>query len=291
MSDSLELARKLGHWLVTFSLQDGLSTVYRFTTATSDQTDLSGNTYTSLPSMAIELPESTGALESRPARITVPTSAHSLFTRLGEGTAFVPVIVRIAEHVEAFAADYQAVVPAATEVTHLKGRLDQVVLNAGGRSGILRIEVVPQKGRLNVPLGIPATPQCQWTFRKGGCGAEAAAAAEEQLVTVASIAGLVLTIDSLGGVPGVGGDIFRRGTIRNATDGVEIGIRSWSYSGAPTVFYMMEVPPSSWVGQTVRLKPGCRGSLTECQAWGQEENFLGLGIKLPNYHPVPEVPD
>lgn len=283
-----EAPRKRPYWRVSFALDDGLLTVYRFTDLDEDVQDSAANTYTSVPSMEIKLPEATGTLDQKPATIEVPVSAHAFFSRLSGGEAMPPVEVSIWEVVEIYADD-PVITPETSEVYHFKGRLTRTVQNAGGRSDSVRFEVVTIKGRLSAQQGISATPTCALIFRAAPCGAEAAAAAEEQLVTIDSIDGTLVNILALGFTPGVPGDIFQRGVMLNEADGIAIGIRVWKLA-TPTEFFLVRPPPADWDGVQVRILPACNRSLAACQDWGQEENFLGAGIAIPNWHRVHEIP-
>lgn len=283
-----EAPRKRPYWRVSFALDDGLLTVYRFTDLDEDVQDDDANTYASVPSMEIRLPEASGTLDQKPAAIEVPVSAHAFFARCAGGEAMPPVEVSIWEVVEIYADD-PVITPETSQVYHFKGRVTRTVKNAGGRSDSLRLEAVTIKGRLNVQQGIPATPTCALIFRALPCGAEAAAAAEEQTVTVDSIDGTLVNILALGFPPGVAGDVFHRGVMLNEADGIAIGIRLWKLA-TPTEFYLVRPPPADWDGASVKILPACNRSLANCQDWGQEENFLGAGIAIPNWHRVHEIP-
>lgn len=286
-----EIPRKTGYLMVELALQDGLGTVYRFTDYTSDVQDQDGNTYTSLPTLSVILPPSTGTLDKTPAQITAaPLSASAVFARAVSFEAWVEVEVTIREAMASFVSDFGGAGPYTFEATLFKGRLTKAVANPGGQEDAIRLEVVPIKGRMDVELGIVAGPTCPWTFRQSPCGAEALAATQEVNVTVASIDGLVLTV-SVAPTPGspVSGDIYRNGCLFNAADGVEIAIESWS-SSAGTVFKLRKPPPASWVSASILAKPGCPKASADCTRWNQTANFGGSMIAAPNWHPVNEAP-
>lgn len=287
---ALEAPRKLNAWLVEFLVQDGLAaggTPYRFTDSTSDATDEEGNTYTSVPSLEVRLPPMTGVLDNKPCAIEAPTGAHAFFSRVAQDAPCPVVTVNVREQITAYAGD-TAYAGLAFEAYHFHGRMSETVRNANGRSDSVRIEAVSLKGRMGVPLGVPATPECQWIFRQAPCGADAAAELQEQTTYVTAIDGTELTTTGIGR-PTLGDNLYERGYVLNEIDGVTIDIRIWARATATRVV-LVEPPPATWLGQLVRLMPGCRGTTADCAMWGQTGKFGGMGIKIPNYHPVYEIP-
>jgi hypothetical protein len=50
---------------------------------------------------------------------------------------------------------------------------------------------------------------------------------------------------------------------------------------------LREIPPPSWIGETITLTPGCDGNLSTCRTvWDNEARFLGLGFSMPTRNPV-----
>ena len=87
-------------------------------------------------------------------------------------------------------------------------------------------------------------------------------------------------------------DYWRRGYME--INGLRNGIRMWDGGAggtAPYHFQMVDDVPSSWVGETVTLTPGCAKTPEICDSrWSNLEKFGGFGIAIPRHDPTTENP-
>lgn len=243
-----------------------------------------GDSYTSLMALDVELPDDRGSLIEGSATLTVPVSAHALFTALSSGEAHSPVFVTVKE-VRRTPDDLTEEV-----FTLFVGRASKALKNFRGRRELLGIRAVGTRSRLDVPLGIQCNSQCAWTFTGNGC--EISPVGLSQSGTLYSLNRFSAYITGLSQTPFFGGATtsayWLRGYVEK--DGLRILIRDWS-SILPELFELARVPPASWIGQTVSVFPGCDKSLATCQnQWGNEEHFGGFGIAMPAYKPTFEDP-
>ncbi len=227
-----------------------------------------GRRYESVPSMAVELPANTAGFGEEPLRLTLPLNAFTLEISSGEPHAPVAVIVR-----EKVLSVTDGVV-----ITHLNGRVKKAFRNVNGNSYRVRLECVNVKDDLDKPLGIIASSQCAQIF--GQCGVNLVPLrASAKIVAIADA-----TIQVVGLAPTTSG-YWRKGYV--SIDGLDITVRE--YTGGDQLV-LVRPPPRAWLDQTAVFTPGCGQDLSACRGWGNESNFLGLGIKMPDYHPIVEAP-
>jgi hypothetical protein len=279
------LPKKLSRYLLEFAYGASAGTAARFTNGTASEV-YDGDTYSSLPKVAIELPGNTGTLEEGVLKIEVPVDAHALFTALASGEKHSPVYVTVVQVNEPLQDD-----GGSDEVLVLcrMWRVAKATKNPARKRGIVKLEATGAKADLKVPLGMPANYQCVWQLFGNGCDLDAVSdtgtltaidAADNKKVT---ITGVSVTVP--GATPG---KTFHRGYVEK--DGMRLEIRDWS-SGASTTFFLERKPPAAWVGQTVTVVPGCDKSIETCRArWDNEERFQGCGYAIPDYHPHFESP-
>ncbi len=100
---------------------------------------------------------------------------------------------------------------------------------------------------------------------------------------VTSVSGTVLSISrtvlTLTATPSGATLIYNNGYIEK--DGLRVKIAHWE-SGA--VFSMSEIPPDSWVGESVEVFIGCDKTLSSCRVpHNNESEFFGLGFSMVDY--------
>jgi hypothetical protein len=281
---ALDNSKKEHYLLVQFTINN---VPYRFTNwgTTLDPT---GENWISMPSMEVKWPKNTGTLSPGGCMITVVTDANSTIESvvnnlLSDGTPTAPVDVEIREVIRPV-----VIGELATQLFPFKGQVLRAVRNAGGRSKRARFEVQNVKSRLDVPLGLPCNHHCVWRFMGRGCSVQGGAGSrgpqfisERRVRTISSINGKELTLSTDPAI--TGSKSFRYGYAQR--NNIRISIQDWD-SGDPTKIILRQQPPTSWSGQTVELVPGCDKTLSTCQsAWGNEDNFGGIGFAVPAYNP------
>lgn len=279
---ALDLSKKIPYLLVDFAYGDGYATHERYTTYSTD-VDFGGDTYTSLRSMEIELPNHTGGTESTPCKIEVPLQA-GLFTRISNGLPHSPVKVTIRKVVSKLAVDTAT----GDTVTFFafRGEVKRVFRHINGRSDAIRMECLDVKAALSSPTGLPVIPTCRWTFASESCGVTVPPALILTGKNVSAIEGTKVTIDVFT-IPDVAyGDAYRRGYLER--DGLRIGIRV--YTRGNGYVHLDQQPPSDWLNQTVTVFPGCVKTLAACTAYGNVGRNGAFGAKLPDFHPIYEEP-
>ncbi|MCW8137309.1 MAG: hypothetical protein KIT58_00185 [Planctomycetota bacterium] len=270
---------------LTFSQPTGV--VYRAT----DWTEGDGG-FVALPGLEVRLPPNTGSLDERPLAIEFALGASEFLDSLVSGAPVAPTTLQASEvHASVGPVDTTSCAPGAVQsITYgSTWRLVRGIRHPEGRGGVGRAEFVSLKGRLNVPLGIPATPRCAWAFGDQSCQLDVDAL--EETATIAAIARKRVTLTDPGDAAVVTGrdpeGYWRRGSVRLA--GLTLPIRDWA-PGSYDLELAVE-PPASWVGQVVTLRPGCVGSLAACREWDNEEHFGGFGKAIPAYNPGLETPE
>lgn len=167
-----------------------------------------------------------------------------------------------------------------TTLVLFKGRLQRIIDNYQGESGLIKIEASHLKGETHRPLGFIATEDCGLTFgdeADSDCGIELIPLREQATVTGISgktitVSGLVTTTD----------DYFTNGYIELS------GLRTRIVeSTSSTVFELSQVPPATWNGIEVVFTPGClKRHQEDCiDKWNNESQFSGMGIGTPAYDP------
>lgn len=149
-----------------------------------------------------------------------------------------------------------------------------------GDHGVIKIVGLPTKGMMDLYGGIPLTNQCAWILGEGKCGVDVDALSETALVD--SIDGLQITFDSLATTTA---GYWHRGFV--SYDGLNIGVRIYTTG---TSMELVALPPTSWVGKTVTLIPGCDGTIETCRSkFDSEETFGGAGYAIPSVNPILEI--
>lgn len=240
---------------------------------------------TSLPAMKVKIPPNTGTLDEKELEIEVPYGSDDLFDSFVAGYAVPPTYIVVQEYSYAVG----PIDNGDESFDFGRWRLARAILNPDGSIGTIRMLFQSLKSRVNgIPLGIPATPQCAWTLGDKNCGYDLDG--NKVLVTVASVDGKTLTLADPGEaavVVGVTDKRWHRGTF--SKDGLVIGIRDFEIGNY--TFQLVKEPPPSWAGQSIYIKPGCDKSAGTCNTrFSRLERFGGIGIAIPNYHPILDAP-
>ncbi len=241
-------------------------------------------TYSACPTMEIKFPKRTGALNEELLSIHMPMDEFT--TTLARAEQHAPISCRIQERDDS----------GFVHGTFL-GWVRRSLKNQDGRPGRVRIDVENVKNMFRVPQGIPATPQCAWTFTSRPCSVDVADTGADKLkkATITNVNRetklVTATVEYTGGAPWAGAEndrLYHRGyMVRN---GVRIEIREW-HSDHPDRFYLMENWPEEWDFEDVIVFPGCDKFRSTCvNRWDNEQRFGGLGEGIPAYNPLLETP-
>jgi len=265
--------------------QNDISTAATFKRFTNWDSDLvhpdSGETFSALPELAVEIPKITGMLKEKPFVIKVPIDSDNFFTQISSGEPFDRTEVRVWEWVQNEEQD-------TGDILYLHyGIMMRVMQNADGSSAIIRIESEAPKMLMRGALGIVATHNCPWGLGDLNCDPDGTAIdieSEFEVGEITAIDGVVVTLADID--PNVANRHFHRGYIQLGT--LRIGIRDWE-SGAD--FVLFRIPPARWLNEDVQVVPGCDKEHGTCDTlWSNTEHFGGIGYGIPDYHPVIEQP-
>lgn len=164
------------------------------------------------------------------------------------------------------------------------GWVGETTENPNGKKGMTKFDLDSIKAKIaELQLSVPALSTCINLF--GGPYCQAAAQSWERTGTVTTISNTTITIDFGGAVSDPVAELpnerFRRGDIY--LDGLSLLIKRSLQDGS---FELFEPVPPWWLGQSVKVSPGCDGRLDSCRIWGREESFNGLAILTVGRNPV-----
>lgn len=299
MTKALDRPEKSSFNLFTFLVQGSPQTTVRYTNWDSPF-DSQGLNFVSVPEIELKTGANTGTLNTPLAKLTMkitPTTTAFL-EPLTRGTPHPPVDVLIEE----------ITLPAqfgdeATRQVIYRGRVWRTIKNVGGRNDFVRIEVLNEKGQLDVALGFPANHHCAWRLFGPGCsgidpdtmlpfGPDFSTA--KNIGTLDVIDGKQITVG--GGVTDAGTDrTYTRGWVQFNNTRIGVLFYDVSQEGTdPKVLLLVRTPPIEWLGKTIDLVPGCTkqiDGLGGCRlGWANEEQFGGSGFAIPAYNPIVENP-
>lgn len=294
--------------------------------ASSTQNAL-GFDYLPEPSMEVELEAQTGGLEDKPFRIRLPLARglHASIDEFAKSMAspvpYPKVRVLVFEKVETEATAEQV-------ITYLgEGEVLLSRRNPSGKPNIVELEVHPTKTLAKeLKLGIPANPQCAWTFGGTGCTVDNTRYYTPGVDTYPPVGPYyqvrrfavlltmlgasrtqVVQLDSAfpGPIPTAAFTIrtakwWVGGHVLDPVTGVTIRIRDWWYdsnlNSGTNKFVLARVPPKEW-DSTLRpvgfpalvLVPGCRKTKDACDERQNLANFGGFGYGIPAYNPMQDI--
>lgn len=253
-------------------------TVVRYTNWTENIV-LGSDTFLSETTLEVELGQQHGGTEDKPSKLTI-ASGREPFNRLITGYRHARVVSKVEEIVPGNSATRR--------VLHY-GSIGFVTRNPNGKPGIVRADLIGLKARIAEVRGsIPMTSTCDHIFNSDISLCRVVGAdAWKQLGTVSGIHATEknVVICTLPGVssPAVelAAERFRRGRV--TVDGLSLQIKKSREDGS---FEMFGLIPPWWVGANCEVSPGCDGRIESCRLWNNENNFRGLGIKIPARNPV-----
>lgn len=246
-----------------------------------DTITYSSVSYTPTPALEVELPPNSGALDTEPCKIQVPTILSGFVDEISTGMPYARTEVTVTEYVRNFERSaYHA------QVLY-KGLVTRARRYPGGKVGVVEIQAKEPKALMEKrPAGAIASDQCCWQFGKAGCEATVT----EYTCYLRSVTRNVAVVYGIGKNSTVAA-LLANGLIRK--DGLAILIRSTALSADPSDAYDLTLnvePPASWEDDDqVTLRVGCNRSITDCRAHGNESNFGGFGIAIPAYKPTVET--
>lgn len=207
-------------------------------------------------------------LTTKPSKIkNIPAASGSLFGNVYDRVRY--------GHIEAFI--YELDVDIDTDVVN-SGRLivKGLVYNASSHlSGrVLDLEIREDKYYFDKVGGVVCTEMCAVAYF-----GDKICKKTVSLVT-GVVDSVVRTVLTLTVTPAGVTFIYNNGYIE--FEGLRIKIAYWE-SGA--VFSMSEIPPDSWVGETVTVVIGCDKTLASCRVpHDNESEFFGLGYSMVDYN-------
>ena len=227
--------------------------------------------FTFLPAAEIDYSKIGGAsmdLSTKPSKIkNIPADSGLLFGHIYDRLPY--------GHIESFI--YELDVNIDTDVVN-SGRLivKGLVYNAASHlsSRVLDLEIREDKYYFDKVGGVICTEQCAVAYFGDKICKK----------TVTSVTGVVdsvvKTVLTLTSTPSGVTFIYNNGYIE--FEGLRIKIAHWE-SGA--IFSMSEIPPDSWVGETVTVTIGCDRTLQSCRdIHSNESEFFGLGYSMVDYN-------
>lgn len=264
--------------VVTATIEYG-DTTLRFCDADEDFS-VGGDTFTSDPLLRAENPERSGSLEEDDGTLFLSSEWQFLFDA-ALGRAFPTIKVSVVEYV---LPDQVGGTQNAETIYHFRGRASVIELNPDGEEGVAKLTLLNPKQRTESPLDNLALERCRNDFGSGKvCQFGLSTADDPGTLTAISRNSVTIT-----GLPTRANRWYEDGYVEY--QGLRIKIRYWT-SG--TSFVLTQVPPVQWeetLPLSVDVYPGCDRSVANCKTFGQTPNFRGIGIDIPEFHPVFQKP-
>lgn len=227
-----------------------------------------GEYFSSEPSIEVSPGVIDGGVEDKPWKVQM--EARLPLNNLVRPSRFAPVTCRIEE-----------IDPSDLSSRNLlfQGIIATTVKNKRNQPKLVEFQVAGLRTKLKIPLGVISSNECAWVFGRPPCCYDVVAI--QQTANVTSIVNdTVITLDDLD-VPLGGIARWAAGSVER--DGLTIDIQS---AIDETTLLLAEVPPPEWDGAPVLLTPGCDGALSTCRLYNNEENFGGMGIRMPDHNPL-----
>src|SRR5690606_4052590 len=237
--------------------------------------------YKKVPKMAFRFPQNVGTVDHKELQLEVIRTAETatFLDFLSSGAAVPPVTIDVMEQIPAQISGDQG-----RFFQPWRGWVTRITTNSREKRGIYRIEALTAKQKLDVPLGMQCNLTCEFRLFGRGCSTSNSGpqfSVQSRTSTVTAVNGYEVTV--AGGWSALSaGYHFRRGYL--AVEGLNIDIWDWDPL-TPNVFLLSKPAPPAWVSKNVRMVPGCDQTIESCRAKGNEDNFGGFGIKMPDYDP------
>lgn len=224
--------------------------------------------YDSLPSFEIDNPEYTGFLyDDEKCVVTLPRLDWTQQYETGEPA---PDLICTTAEVVIGENGIQHLIRSFTGYLHSR----QIK-----SSKLIEFTFYSEKSNIKGPLAPRQDLQCQipW-FGHPRCGINVPSL--EVQVTVADIIGTTLILEEAPTYDPGRPTYYDKGYVEYKE--VHIRVRRW-VSITPKVVILNTEPPSDWLGETIRLAPGCNFHYSNCEEWENTNRFFGLGIAMPPY--------
>lgn len=272
--------------LVTFTW--GNTNVARYCRWTEDLS-IGGDLFSSLPTLSAKLKKPMeGGTSPEEVDISMPISLPPM-TTAALPYKHAPIKVKVEEYSPGSPSSKRSL---------FYGTVGKIRISPAASGGLARIQVKGIKARLaEVNIGVQALTTCINTFGRGQCKFDLAANKEVFIPTQTFYDTVPNRIQgTITGSPNMDNERWARGYL--SYDGVTISIRKIEDEGTnpnPTVtISLREIPPPSWLGESVDIFPGCRKTIEACTDpfRNQEQRFLGLGVAMLPYNPgFSDAPD
>jgi len=259
---------------------DGI-TVKRYVRWTDDLA-VGGELYSSMPSLDFTPSEQHGGTSDNAAKLEMSANAEP-FDRMVLGYRHSTVKVQV-DQINPRTLDSRR--------NLYTGNVALITKNPSGRAGLVRATLAGLKSRIaDVKLSLAMTTTCQNEFGTDTMACrvptEALWRREGSVTSIGDPSPNTVELDLTGittPLLELANDRYRRGWVQ--VEGLKILIKRSLEDGR---FELFSLPPPYWVGQNCIVNPGCDLRLETCRLWRNEENFNGLGIKVPARNPIYET--
>lgn len=258
--------------LATFTWGEGGAHVARYC-RWDEGLVLGGNAYASCPELEVVGPDEHGGTADNPFTVTLRRTRSPL-DRLLRPYPHAPISVLLEE-----------VDPdqPTTRRTTFTGRVSRSLKNLDKQRELGKLTVAGIREGLQYSLGVMVETGCSNIFADGeqigSCGIMRAGVSHAG--TVGSISGVLVTVTGLAVTTD---DYYAYGSVE--VDGLAIFV----VSNAAGVMRASREPPPEWVGAACVCVGGCDRSIERCGFWSNTHRFNGIGIRIPDYHPMGENP-
>lgn len=230
--------------------------------------------YTSVPNMEVSGLKNSGTLDSPKVRIVLP--ADDWVSRVASGVPHSPITIRIQE---------VSTSPDGAVAGNLlmRGDISEIVKNFQKKKNRVALMATREQGLLDRSLGLQCTHQCQWVVFGRGCGLDRDLFSQN--ATIDTINGHTLTTLTVqaGTKPA---EYWHKGYVE--FEDLRIAIRK-TLNTNPLEFTMARRCPDEWLGQVVKVVPGCNGNIEVCRdTYINEGRFMGIGFDIPAHDPTYE---
>lgn len=236
-------------------------------------------TFSPEPTLQVELPERNGSLEEDDATITLSSVSANIqpFLNMVSGRSHPTVTVEVVEYI----IEDQSITLEATEWAYLFcGKVLSVEVNTDGAEGVFKLTCLNPKQRTEKALDSLALEKCRNDFASGKvCKFNLTNALEAGTVMAASANEVTIT-----GLPNKPPGYWQDGYVDFG--GHRVHIKYWREGND---FVLNQAVPIYWeeAGSfPVQVAPGCNKNLQNCTSFAQTENFRGIGVEIPDHHPV-----
>ncbi len=266
MAQSIDQSAKDSFMKVIFSHD---VTNLNFQELYTDLPDALAGGFTSVPTMKVTIPKNTSGLERKHCIIEIPLDTFMLR------------ITDMKTHAPVFCVVQEVIIPAnpadnTTVLTPFRGRLMRAKRNPPGKPGIVRMELLRPKSRLDIQTGLPVMHHDP--FNVYGPGSQLLRVNFRSSLGVSTIVGNLITT---GSDPSKVAGWFKNGHAE--FEGATLKIREWD---GTTGFKMIERPPATWLSQTVDFYAGSNKTIEDVRDKLSNEGNAGMiGYKIPAYNP------